>query len=181
MFIRDEIEMLHEAGILIEFVPIFLVRRRRQVFLFKDLACMVEGPWPTKADAFRWGYVRADLEHLIQDAWIVVPENPRRGGVALMSLLVPPEDAVWDIRCRDPQPGIRILGCFALKDVFIGLTWEYRLPLKDFESSEWRDAISGAKRRWNLCFWHQPLKGSYPDEYLSGAILDGDPGPRQPG
>ena len=172
--------MLLQANVLIELVPIFSVRRRRQVYLFKDVASMVEGPWSTKADAFRWGYVRADLEHLIQDAWIVVPEDPRRGGSALMSLLVPPEEGVWDIRCRDPQPGIRILGCFALRDVFIGLTWEYRLPLKDFESSEWRNAISRSKTQWNLCFWHQPFKGSYPDEYLSGAILEGGPRPGQP-
>ncbi len=174
MGISDEIKMLCQANLLIEFFPIFSIRRRRQVYLSKQVSSMVDGPWPTKTEGFRWGYVRADLEHFIQDPWIVVAQDPRRGGEALMSLLVPPEDGVWDVRCRDPQPGVRILGCFALQNVFVGLTWEYRLPLKDFESAEWKQAISKCKEHWNHRFWHRCFTGSFPDEYLSGAIFERD-------
>ena len=57
-----------------------------------------------------------------------------------MGLLAPREDAFWDIRSRDPRPGLRVIGHFAETDVFVALVWrprsvvfEGRLPLGEVE------------------------------------------------
>ncbi len=173
MSIEDEINALGRAGVLHELEPVFASpKRRRKVWLSSPVNSMIDGPWDTRKEEFRWGYVRADLEALIQGPLITVATDPRRARDAQMSQLLPPSDEVWDVRCRDPRPGIRILGRFALKDVFIGLTWEPRLFLKDFDSPEWTNAIAKCQQEWNRRFWNQPLMGNYPDDYLSGTFFE---------
>jgi hypothetical protein len=172
MSIADEINFLCSAGRVHRFVPMFAAPKERRVtYVSSDIQALLIDSWSGKAQESRWGYVRADLESFVRDPWITVAADSRRAGPAYMAQLQPPSDETWDIRCRDPQPGIRLLGRFALKDVFIALTWEERLPLKDFGSTEWKEAIARCVVEWNRRFWNQPLTGSYPDGYLSGAIL----------
>jgi|SRR5271155_1715753 len=172
MSIEDEVTVLCNAGKIHKVVPMFgASRERRIIYASSDIHALVIDSWSDRAQEFRWGYVRADLESFVQDPWITVAADSRRAGSCYMARLHPPSDETWDIRCRDPKPGIRILGRFALKDVFIALTWEERLPLRKFESTEWKQAIARCILEWNRRFWSQPLTGSYPDDYLSGAIL----------
>ncbi|MDO8434581.1 MAG: hypothetical protein Q7S58_19465 [Candidatus Binatus sp.] len=93
-----------------------------------------------------------------------------------MSQLQPPRDEVWDIRCVDPKPGIQVLGRFAEKDVFVALTWEIRLQLKQFGSREWQDAILRCAIEWRRLFpTYQPLMGNYFADYISDAVFDRNP------
>ncbi len=56
---------------------------------------------------------------------ISVGWDPMKKGVsAFMARLAPVEDEVWDIRSRDPSPGIRVLGSFSERDVFVALLWQ---------------------------------------------------------
>ncbi len=153
-------------------------------FVFKSVEksmCLkksIQGFWVrgmTKPDEYRCGRAYADLLAFIYRNPIVVARNPRQGGSSYTSRLMPPRDEVWDIRCVDPEPGIRVLGRFAEKDVFIGLTWEIRLRLKHFDSREWRDAILRCGTLWRQLFpAYPPLMGDYFADYISDAIFDRD-------
>jgi hypothetical protein len=90
-------------------------------------------------------------------------------------------DEVWDLRSQAPPPGLRVFCRFAEKDVLVALTcsprsvpvpWLNRLPLLGRSSREWRDAIVGCRREWNVLFpAHQPLSGVDLSDYISNAVL----------
>jgi hypothetical protein len=172
MSVREEIQYLCDIGRLARFWPLLAVpKHRRAMYVSKSIEELLINSWDSPQQEFRWGYVLSDLTVFVRDPWITVAADPRRAKAAYMARLLPDGDEVWDVRCRDPHPGIRLLGRFAEKNVFIALTWEERLPLGRFESDEWKAAISRCATEWNLHFWSDPLRGNYPDDYLDGADL----------
>jgi hypothetical protein len=71
---------------------------------------------------------------------------------------------IWDFRCLDPNPGIRVLGCFSEKDVFIALTWDYR---PNFDVC-WPEKVQQCKQEWLRLFGDTPpLKRRQLHEYVS--------------
>jgi hypothetical protein len=172
----EEIKYLCDAGRLVRFrCPLAIPKERRDIYVSKSIEALLIDSWISKQQEFRWGYVLSDLCVFVRDPWISIADDSRRAENAYMARLQPDQDEVWDIRCRDPNPGIRLLGRFAGKNVFIALTWEERLPLSKFESAEWKAAISRCTTQWNLFFWSEPLRGTFPDDYLDGADLQGNP------
>lgn len=179
MSIYDEIKVLEQDNRLFRLRPFVLLpgqREKRKIYVSEEIKAKIQGPWGDKGDEYRSGKVHADLMAFTSKHMMVVARNPRQGGASDMSRLLPPDREVWDIRSVDPKPGIRILGRFAEKDVFIGLTWEIRLYLKNFDSREWRDAIVRCAREWSLLFpAYAPLTGDYFGHYLTDAVFDRDP------
>jgi hypothetical protein len=172
MSILDEIDSLVAAGSLYRLRPEIPARELRRMYLSTEINSMLFGPLE-KSEEVRWGRALADLLVFVEGEIINVPSDSRKGRSAYMSQLKPPHDEVWDIRCRDPKPGIRILVRFAQKDIFIALTWELRMPLGNFSSSEWRDAKLKCKTQWNhLLPAYKPFSGTYPYAYISGANVD---------
>lgn len=170
----EEIKNLCEAGRLVRFTcPLAIPKYRREIYISKSVEALLIDSWTSKKQEFRWGFVLSDLIVFVRDAWISIASDSRRAKDAYMARLLPDANEVWDIRCRDPQPGIRLLGRFAKKNVFVALTWEDRLPLRDFESAEWKAAINRCVEEWNRGFWSEPLRGNFPDDYLDGADLQG--------
>jgi hypothetical protein len=176
MSIQDKITNLCNNKCLFRLVPEYQIEReRRTMYVSPDIHSLVCGPiWTSEEQEFRWQSVRADLDWFVQAKTILVPIDSQHGGNAHMSQLKPPDTEVWDFRCRDPEPGIRILGSFAEKDAFVALTWELRNPLGAFGSREWDAAILRCKTNWLSLFECQPLTGSYPSDYISNAISIGD-------
>jgi len=175
MSVYEEIKYLCEAGRLVRFSPMLAVPKlRRTMYISQSIAELLVDSWISKQQEFRWGYVLSDLAVFIRDPWITVAADSRRARKAYMARLQPDSNEVWDIRCRDPKPGIRLLGRFAEKNVFVALTWEERLPLRCYESNEWKAAINRCATEWNLHFWNEPLRGNYPDDYLDGADIQGN-------
>ncbi len=83
-----------------------------------------------------------------------------------MARLAPEEDHGFDIRYRDPKPGIRVLGNFALTDVFVALTWRFREDLDT--DKKWQDEINRAKAKWReLFFPYLPHHGATLNDYVS--------------
>ncbi len=121
----------------------------------------------------RAGRLRADLEMFVEGRLISVAEDPyKKPKSAYMARIDPPEDEVWDIRSRDPRPGIRVLGLFSEKDTFVALTYELREALGGPGSKEWRDARERCKTRWRGLFNpYLPLSRSDANEYVSNIIL----------
>jgi hypothetical protein len=95
-------------------------------------------------------------------------------GHALLALLLPfilarvhPVQAeVWDFRCLDPIPGIRVFGCFAETDAFVALTWDYRENIED--ASYWEEQVSRCREEWQKLFGGlAPHHAQELDEYVS--------------
>jgi hypothetical protein len=145
----------------------------RTIFLSHDLYSLVLGPWNDEKIEERAGRLRADLDMFISGMVISVALSPyKKKKNAYMSPLDPAADQVWEIRSRDPRPGIRIFGHFSEKDVFVALTWGFREELGGPGSREWRDARERCKAEWRkLLHPYSPHTGNTPHEYVSNIIL----------
>lgn len=121
--------------------------------------------------------VRVDLESYIAGDQVSVCLEPYKAEDALFGRLDKPADEVWDIRSRNPRPGIRILGRFAECDCFVAFScWprsvelEYlpRPPLGQRDSAEWAGAIKECKADWRKLFYDYPAHtGKTVNDYIS--------------
>ena len=145
----------------------------RRMFLSEEIRSLIVGPWHDTEWQLRCGALYADLDKFVQGGLITVAEHPfRRGKTAYMKQLSKWSEEVWEIRSRDPQPGIRVMGRFADTDVFIALSWSYRSSLGGPNARPWRDAIVGCKTQWrNLFPAYEPISAgdddAYPNTYIS--------------
>ena len=176
MSVQDEINVLVARGELFRLKPEYQLQQEyRAMYVSAQIHGLISGTnCRDEEDKFRWRSTRADLDWFVQGRVITVPVESRQGGDHFMSQLQPPDDEVWDIRCRDPVPGIRVLGSFGDKDLFIALTWELRNPLGEFGSIAWQEATNRSKAEWQRLFRSIPFRGRYPDAYITGAIPIGD-------
>jgi hypothetical protein len=138
---------------------------KRFIFVATGLATMLDGPWEELEMEIRWRRVRADLEQFVTGGIIVVGET------GYMKALKPEADEIWEIRCIDPDPSVRIFGSFAEKDVFVALGQRYRQQLAEIGSPEWAEAIRACKADWRrLFFTYRPHSGSKINEYISDPV-----------
>lgn len=150
---------------------------RRTMVMTPEIAKLIAGPWPNANAERRCGRLRGDLEMFVTGQELSVCLRPYEAGPAYMGLLEPPAAGVWDIRSRDPSPGLRVLGLFASRDLFVAMNCAPRSVQADFlpddplgarDSAEWRSAIKIAKACWRQLFQpYTPIVGSNVREYLS--------------
>lgn len=155
----------------------------RTIFLSKDLRVLLDGPWGDRSTERRVGRLRADLESFIKGEQIGLCLRPFEAGPAYMGLLDPPADGQFDIRSRDPQPGLRVFGGFPETDVFVALTWAARQPLGVRGSREWRDECVRCKVAWrNLLHPYTPKTGTDIHDFISRNVflVGGRPGTANP-
>jgi hypothetical protein len=89
-----------------------------------------------------------------------------------MARLFPGVDEVWEIRSRDPKPGLRIFGRFAERNVFVALNWSDRTSLGPQGSREWATAIRTCKAEWRKLFaTYEPISGMPLDDYAPISVL----------
>jgi hypothetical protein len=125
----------------------------REMYLSKEINSLFVGPWHNDEWEERCAYLRADLDRFVQGGMIPVAKYTLSGGKhSYLRQLFQRRDEVWEIRSRDPQPGIRVLGRFADTDVFIALSWWHRANLGGPKNRAWRDAIVGCKTEWKNLF-----------------------------
>jgi hypothetical protein len=127
----------------------------------------------------RLGKLKADLEAFMLGQEVTMCFEPRKHRSAYMGLLEPASRGIWDIRGRDPSPGIRVFGAFAAKDVFVGLHWLPRSrsiegsnkePLGDDEN-RWQFAMIETETRWARELpGLRPVIGGKPNELLSKKV-----------
>lgn len=106
-------------------------------------------------DAALAGNCKALLDDFIEGGLMTVGWDPLdKKSTCIMARTEPVELGIWDFRCLDPRPGIRILGAFADKDVFIALTWDYR---ENFDGN-WPEKIMECAAAWDALFGTLPRK-----------------------
>jgi len=187
MSIRDDIKACCEEGRLVEHSP--LVSRGvalRTVYVSAlrldgrpSLHDLLSGPGAA-SERVRWLYARQYLDAFVEEPRITIPPDSMKAKLAFMSRLQPGEQEVWDIRCFDPAPGLRMLGRFAEKDVFIALNWGFREEIDinkgTRKSDKRRYAMCQCERAWQELFGlqRQPFSGSYPYDYITGASISTD-------
>jgi hypothetical protein len=162
MSIQDEINHRITEGRLFHLAP--LIRSAavsRTMLVGEALNEVVNPPWDETTEGLRFSLLRAQLDHFSEGLGIAIAEDPfRKPNNAYMARTHPVSDEVWDIRSIAPKPAIRVLGCFACRNVFVALNYEYLANLGGPHSKEWRDFIERCKAEWRKLFpSYPPHKG----------------------
>ena len=168
MSITAEIGARVAEGRLVQIHPAMpIAGPSRVVYAAPELQGMLAGPWPSKEWEERCGELQAYFDRFLDGSMNVpVAKNPMKGKTSLFKRLLPNRDEVWEMRVRDPKPGIRVFGRFAAQDTFIALDWWKREDLAGPQSKTWRDAIVGCKTQWaNLFPAYNAFKADPIDDY----------------
>ena len=134
------------------------------MFVSLEVAEIVIPPWPETWEGRRHSRLRGLLDSFIEGDYITVAEDPYdKDASAILARVDPVDQEVWDFRCLDPNPGIRAFGCFAEKDTFVALTYDYRETIEDFAA-----CVTDCRTEWSNLFGDlPPFKGNDLDDYLS--------------
>jgi hypothetical protein len=174
MSIQDEVNGHLTTGHLIRLRLFYPgLPEKRVLYLTPTLMALLQGPWAGNVKwEKRWSVAWQTLDDFINGLprdRIFVRSAPRKKSSAFMSQLDPEKDEIWEMRCRDPKPGLRIFGSFIAQDIFVALT---AAPHECLSSEEdWNRAIREYKEEWNRYFNSAAFAGSYPDDYLTKAIV----------
>lgn len=131
----------------------------RHMLVSKEIWELIEHP-PSKWRV-RCARIRADLERFVTGDNLKVCRVPYKADMAYLGLLDPATSGIWDVRCVDPAPAVRMLGCFADKDVFVALIPAsrsvptdllFRGPLHDGQSVQWNNVITECDTTWWTLF-----------------------------
>jgi hypothetical protein len=116
---------------------------RRAMFVGEALWGALNSPEGDDEWEERIGKLRADLEVFVVEEFI----SPK-----YLFLLYKASDGVWEIRSVQDAPSIRVLGHFALKDVFISTNFALRETLGGWQSRAWKEVKRAAKAVWRNLF-----------------------------
>ncbi|MCY4394914.1 MAG: hypothetical protein OXC10_07255 [Rhodospirillaceae bacterium] len=176
MSIINRIEDLVRDGRLSHIEPLdHSLAVKRNLLVSVGIRELIEGPWQSKTVERRAYRLRADLEAFAVGHVLGVSMTPYQHNNAYMGLLNPPERGFWDIRSRDPNPGLRVFGHFAAVDLFVALVWhprslevDGRLPLGDNRGLNWEIAKLQCEEAWNSLFPNDlPKIGEKIGEFIS--------------
>lgn len=174
MSIQWNIEDAISAGRLRGFIPEFgsdeLVR---SLFLHPQLADEISER--VEVWGRRVGRLQGDLESFVKGEHIAMSMTPFSHKNAFIALLDPPDDGIWEIRSRDPNPGLRVFGKFPCANTFVALSWEPRSvrfrgknPLGGRNSLEYHLALIETNKRWEFTLPNtEPLTGGNYRDYVS--------------
>lgn len=163
MSIEDLIEDRVDRGMLFQLVPKAAGSSpRRVMFICERLHQLLATEHQDQAMEERLGILQADLEVFVEGQ----PIDPK-----YLFLLYPARDAVWEIRSIRADPSIRVLGRFALKDVFIATNMELRERLGGWQSRAWKTVKRAACAAWGILFHtYQPMASANVHELVTGAV-----------
>ena len=175
MNIRDWIKYCCARGTLFPVEPLIQSDSiERGLYVSGDIYKMLQPPWESMKQEEEWGYARNIMDTFVSGGIVSIPKEGRRKNAPYhqMALLSPQEKGVWDIRATKPKPGIRVVGQFAEKDLFIALVWQHRTVLGGYNSKEWKNVILGCQTKWRNIFpSYAPYTGGDYNDYLSNIIL----------
>jgi hypothetical protein len=111
--------------------------------------------------------MRATLDRFASNGRVSIVLFPKgKASSTFMARIQPVGNEVWDIRCTDLSPGIRVLGRFSRKDAFVALVWDFHENLR---GKTWGDLGGQCQQEWTRLFGSlAPHQGSKPNDYLTG-------------
>lgn len=144
MSIEDEILDRVTRGMLFPLTPKAAgATTRRAMFVVERLWNELNSPEGDAEWEGRIGRLRADLEVYITEE-VISPKY--------LFLLYPSSDGVWEIRSVRDQPSLRVLGLFALVDVFVSTNHARRDELEGWQSRAWKTVKRIAMAVWRQIF-----------------------------
>ncbi|WP_291052493.1 hypothetical protein [Hyphomonas sp.] len=171
MSIEQEIDHRISEGRLTLLEPLIASDPKvRKIFVGEEVREFVEGPWQNDSHQERAMRLRADLDAFIRGAPISIAAHPyQKPNDSFLAPIDPISDSVYAIRNRI-KPSIRLVGCFAAKDIFVALVWAYRIDLGQ-DKRTWRNLSKRCKAEWKSLFnTYQPLPGADRDQLASRII-----------
>jgi len=107
------------------------------------------------------------LESFAEGGVFTVSECPfSKPSDVMLARVHPIKAEIWDIRNTEPLPGIRALGYFWERDLFVALTFNWREDLEG--GDEWDEEIKACETAWRALFgFRTPFPGRRIDEYLT--------------
>lgn len=114
-----------------------------------------------------------DFNRFARGEDITVGDDPFRKDMnAFMARTYAPQDGIFDIRSRDPKPGLRVFGAFSEPDTFVALTWGYRRDLGDSTDGRFRQAVLSAIGAWDRRFPNcHPFYSENLDDHITFNLL----------
>ena len=114
--------------------------------------------------------MRATLDQVTSGRRITIAENPHnKPPGTIVSRTDPVGLDIWDIRCLSQDDGTRCFGGFGGRDLFIALTWDYRISMDDQHTGlDFEAATIDCRKQWDALFpGIPPYRGKTLDDYLS--------------
>jgi len=119
------------------------------------------------------------LKHLFAASLFPFASGRTKQGSAFLGRLAEPEEEVWDVRAREPNPALRLFGRFAAPDHFVAFDWRPRSkpwngrePLHDRHDPEWDAEKAKCLAQWERLFpKHDPVHGGTVYEYVTSNAL----------
>jgi hypothetical protein len=154
---------LIQAGKLFDFDPV--EETPRKLYLSVEVADGLFASPTEDLDGIRRAGAQAVLESFVDGGFLTIAEDPfDKDRTAMMARVDPVNWEIFDFRCLDPEPGIRVLGSFCAIDEFVALTWDYREQFDD----RWPEQVQRCRDSWLDIFGAIPQhKGEQLDAYLS--------------
>lgn len=168
MSIRDEIEARVGEGRLVEFATIPEMSVYRPVYLLPGVNAEIVGPWGDEDEGVQMAYVRADLENFITNGRITTAfsRGPRSVNFRRLSERDRRRPTVWEVRTVNSRPQYRLVGLFAVQNVFIGT------ELVPRDDMHFEDEQRRAKATWaNLFGSYEPVTSENINEYISERVV----------
>lgn len=163
MSILQNIRWRVQEGRLYPLVPLATSAPRiRSIYLSTYVYAAINEPRTDSAEIERYAQLEADLGVFVTSPTI----DPK-----YLFLLSPTRESVWEIRTVRPNPGIRTMGLFASKDVFVATHYVSRDQLPGWNSRAWKEAKRHAQTQWrNLFQVYDPLRDTNVQHLVTGAI-----------
>ena len=179
MSIHDQIDVHIKVGALHRIDVLQGDPVGRSMVISNEINNLLFGPWRSQTTKNRAARLLADLQYFVSGKQISICIEPYVHKDAFMGRLDMPRHEIWDIRSRDPKPGVRVFGRFADIDYFVGLTWrprsvkwETKGPLGNKHSIEWEIEKLETEQLWKSLFPNEtPIHGNKISDYISANAI----------
>jgi hypothetical protein len=152
---------------------------KRKLFVSPNVHDLLNGPWDSTELQIRLVKMRVLLEQFVGGNEFVGRMPPIKNVRAMIALLSPRSEEVWEFRTSKENGGLRVIGRFADKDVFVATNWHRKEEVLDpatkvYDNQKVRDVSQHCRSEWQRLFpTYPPKSGETLHDYLSAArILD---------